>query len=601
MNMLSSLARLGVGGALVCLCASVGSAQRLAVTVRDSMLRTGVAAAVITAVEQQNGMRVYGITDAAGQASLKLPSVGVWTASVRRIGILPAAAAPVRVDTLETVAVGIAVRNARFTLPAVRVSARAGACGRAAGSDDRTAALWEQVTLALRTATLIRADSAVAAGLRVVLFDRTLDRARKVQRVQPLRSGSARGRPFFAADPDSLARFGYVRRERDGTLQYFAPDEVVLLSDAFVRTHCFEAPPVDADARLAELHFRPSPDRSLPEVAGVAFVDAESGELRRIEFRFVNVDQLYLGLRPDAGGDVSLRRLPDGRWIVSDWTIRMPTFLRTAWRGADALTGYREVGGTIGDADATALEPLQVAIADTAAAASPQPDDADVSRVWRANPDSGADTASTRTKTYQFGRIPGSNLSGQRVMVTPENGRRADATQPSSHPRSAGARATRGDGITSRIVEVRSGFEMRRRFGIGEFLDSTALARPLERSALDLLPLLPHVTLFYVPADVPAPPADGDVDLAREWRSGAQLPMVPVGTSDSTLVSLCLVKLFLDDKRASVQELRQLSATDIAAIEFYRDPRDVPNPFRPSGNTCGTAVLWSYSDLRSVR
>jgi hypothetical protein len=573
-------------------------AQRVVVTVRDSALRTGVAAALVTAVDQQASTRVYGVTDDAGRVALKLPAAGMWVVSVRRIGIVPATAAAVRVDSAQTVAVSIGIRNVRFTLPAVRVTARAGVCGRAVGSDDRTAALWEQVTLALRTSTLQRADSGRNDGLRVQLFERALNRSRKVLRQTPLRSGTGRGRPFFAADPDSLAQYGYVRRDRGGIMQYFAPDEVVLLSDAFVRTHCFEVPPTDRDARLAELQFRPTPDHALPDVAGTAFVDAGTGELRRIEFRFVNTDNLFLGLRPDTGGDVSMRRLPDGRWIVSDWTIRMPTFLRTAWRGADALTGYREVGGTIDAADVDVVtEQSSVAQADSAAVTSPEATALDSSTPSRSGDTARSDSIRIQSKVYQFGQMPGTTgWSGRRIEVTPSRASRAD----SARALRAQTRAP-GNGITARMVEVRSGFELRRRFGVGEFLDSTALAQSAARTAVELLPLLPDVRLFSVPAEVPAPPADDDLDLAREWRAGATLPMVPMPGADSAMVSLCLVKLFLDDKRASVAELLSLASTDVAAMEFYRDPRDVPDPFRRSGNRCGTVVLWSYSDLRSVR
>ena len=87
-------------------------------------------------------------------------------------------------------------------------------------------------------------------------------------------------------DPDSLERTGYVRAEPDTTLTYLAPDENVLLSESFLRTHCFSAPGAK-DGALAELRFKPVRGRRLPDVEGSVFVDTLSGELRRIDYRYV--------------------------------------------------------------------------------------------------------------------------------------------------------------------------------------------------------------------------------------------------------------------------------------------------------------------------
>lgn len=508
-------------------------AQRLAVEVRDATSRTGLAGAVVTAVERSTGTKAFGLTNDAGRVSVKLPMTGSWAVSVRRIGVIPSSVAAVRVDSAQTVSVSIVVSTAQFQLPAVRVTAIGGDCGSAPNGDDRVSALWGQVTLALRAATLTPEGSDAAPALRVEMFERVLKRSKQRVTETSLRSGTGTDRPFFAASPDSLSRLGYVRRGHDGTLHFFAPDERVLLSESFVQTHCFDAPPSDVDPRLAELHFRPAPGRTLPDVAGIAYVDVSTGELRRIEFHFVNVDQLFVNRSADAGGSVALRRLANGQWLVSEWSIRMPTFLRVSWRAESALSGYREVGG-------------RIVLVDSA----PSP-----TRVSEA-------------------------------VDTVRQSQMSPSTEPSG--------SVRPDGITARMVERRSGFEMRRRFGGGEFLDSVALARPGLTTAAQLLLLLPELRLLQVPDGTPLPPVDDDVDLAREWRTGADLPMMRL-TTDSVTTWTCLVKLFLDGKRASVTQLAALPSREVAALEFYRAPPQVPPDFRRSGNRCGTAVLWSYS------
>ena len=569
-------------------------AQRMLVNVRDAALKTGAAGAVVTVVERETGAQVYGLTNDAGRVSIRLPSPGVWAASVRRIGVAPASAAAVRVDSGQSVTVSIVVTSVRFTLPGVRVSVAA-TCGRAPRGDDRAATLWEQVSLALRASALTRADSADAPALWVEVFERSLDRAGKQLRQTPLRSGRGSDRPFFAAHPDSLLRNGYIRREREGDYQYFAPDEIVLLSESFLRTHCFESPAADADPRLAELNFRPVPDRSLPDIASTAFVDTATGELRRIDFRFVGVVDLFAGERPDAGGDVSLRQLPDGRWVVSAWTIRMPTFLRVVWRGARALTGYREVGGVVtvgGDAPRTLPRVTDARSLDI----DSLPRDTLASRTPSTTTEPAATSADTaRSTEYQFGRLPGSNLSGRRITVTPSSPRPPNMADRTTAANTTSGGGIRRGGITARIVEARSGFELRRGFGVGAFFDSTALASQPGESALDLLHVIPALRQFRVPDESPRPPADADIDLERERRAGAELPMVPMATTESTTPWLCLVKLFVDGQRASVAQLRSLPATALAALEFYGSPRDVPSDFRRSGNRCGTAILWSYA------
>ena len=207
--------------------------------------------------------------------------------------------------------------------------------------------LWEQITLALRASTLSRADTASTAKFRVRERVRELTTTLEELSVNVTRIGYGMGRAFAAAPPESLAATGYVKREPEGDLSFFAPDETVLLSPSFLATHCFETPRRDADPALAELRFKPVRGRTVADVEGTAFVDTLSGELRRIEFRFVASRALLPLNAKHAGGDVVLRRLPNGLWIVSDWAIRMPVFLAGGMPTRVYLNGYREVGGSV--------------------------------------------------------------------------------------------------------------------------------------------------------------------------------------------------------------------------------------------------------------
>ena len=515
--------------------ADVASAQRLVVDVSDSILQSGVRGALVSAVEQATGSRVFGITNDEGRVALALTGSGAWSTAVRRIGIVPARAPAVSVDVGQTVYVTVSTTSAQFRLPAVQISADAPACAVEPVGGSRVAVLWEQMTLALRAASAVAGTRPGDEALHVSMFERDLSRNRVPRGERPVREGPGSGRPFYATHPDSLVARGYVQRDPTGGLQYFAPDETILLSDGFLRTHCLEAPTSATDSSFAELRFTPVRKRSLPDVAGTAFIDVVTGELRRIDFRYVNTDRLFEGRRPDAGGDVAFRLLTDGRWIVTAWTIRMPTYMRVPGGVERSLLGYREVGGTI-----RVLSPTTDIRDDRRNVTSPP----DVDR-------------------------------GTSLQTVPTTDRRRTPAQD---------------------IERRSGFTMRRRSGPGTFLDSAALGRTSSRTALHLLQGVGGVTLIDVPPDVPGVPAEGDPDLAREWRAGAALPMMPTGGADDGTPLLCLVKVYLDGQRAGIAQLAALPARDIVALEFYRWPREVPTGYRREGNRCGTAVFWSFGE-----
>ena len=524
---------LWIAAATLCMAEAV-SAQRLVVDVRDSVLQSGVRGALVSAVDQVSGARVFGVTNDEGRVALALTGSGAWATAVRRIGIVPARAPAVRVDVSQTAFVTVSTTSAQFRLPAVHVTANAPACAVEPVGNSRVAVLWEQMTLALRAATAVAGTRPGDEALHVRIFERDLSRNRVRRGERSVREGPGTGRPFFAAHPDSLVARGYVQRDPTGGLQYFAPDETVLLSDGFLRTHCFEAPASATDSSLAELRFTPIRKRSLADVAGTAFIDVVTGELRRIDFQYVNTDRLFEGRRPDAGGDVAFRLLTDGRWIVTKWTIRMPTYLRVPGRVERSLLGYREVGGTI-----QVLSPTTELGDDRPSVASPT----DVERT----------TSAQTERTRDHRRTPAQD------------------------------------------IEHRSGFTMRRRSGPGIFLDSAALGRTSSRTALHLLQGVDGVTLIDVPPDVPGVPAEGDPDLAREWRAGAELPMMPAGGADDGTPLQCLVKVYLDGRRAGLAQLAALPAQDVVALEFYRSPREVPAGYRREGNRCGTAIFWSFA------
>src|SRR5690606_981255 len=91
-----------------------------------------------------------------------------------------------------------------------------------------------------------------------------------------------------ALAPDTLADHGFVR-DMDGTVIFYAPDAEVLLSDAFLNTHCFGLRETTAQGEdRVGLTFEPVPGRRVPDVRGVLWLDTEGARLRSIEYQYVN-------------------------------------------------------------------------------------------------------------------------------------------------------------------------------------------------------------------------------------------------------------------------------------------------------------------------
>jgi hypothetical protein len=210
------------------------------------------------------------------------------------------------------------------------------------GDDGGAGRLWEEARKALLATQVTAASGAL---LDITTFERDLTRAAIVREE---RTGSRRGvsaRPFQAIDPEVLHREGYVRPE-GGELWFHGPDAELLLSDRFVRDHCFRlvAAPAGGDS-LVGLGFEPVPRRPVADIRGVLWLDAGTAELRHLEFGYTGLE-LPPGAT-DIGGRVGFRRLPGGAWIVGEWSIRMPRLVRRrlSTGSRDSVAGYREAGG----------------------------------------------------------------------------------------------------------------------------------------------------------------------------------------------------------------------------------------------------------------
>jgi hypothetical protein len=127
--------------------------------------------------------------------------------------------------------------------------------------------------------------------------------------------------PFIALAASELEKHGFAKRLGD-TVVFYAPDARTLIAEEFLRTHCFRVRDERAEQGRVGLEIEPVPGRSVPEIKGTLWVDAVSGELRRLEFVFVNVPPIVP--RESSEGWVEFRRTPRGAWLVDKWALRLP-------------------------------------------------------------------------------------------------------------------------------------------------------------------------------------------------------------------------------------------------------------------------------------
>ena len=201
-----------------------------------------------------------------------------------------------------------------------------------------TARVWEEVRKALAAEAWTR--EAALYRYTLLRFERTLDRDARELIADSTEIAPDRDAAFYSVPVAELADKGFVQAEGDSSTVYFAPDAGALLSDAFLDTHCLSVRD-GGDGRIG-LMFQPIPERFVPDIAGVLWLDAATAELDRLEFFYVNLLRSREIGQP--GGEVTFARLPSGAWIVSYWRIRMPRLEeRSPWR--IRRVAYREEGG----------------------------------------------------------------------------------------------------------------------------------------------------------------------------------------------------------------------------------------------------------------
>lgn len=223
-------------------------------------------------------------------------------------------------------------------LETIRVTA-ASACGRDANAGD-IGTVWTAARAALAEAR--RAAAASPPTVQALHWVRELDAVgREVLATED--TIVARSAQLFQTLTSAvLSRDGYRVRGEGGDL-LFAPDAGTLLSDEFARDHCFR---LVADPRVPEaigLRFTPEPTREQVDIAGVFWMDRESGHLMRVEYEYRNVEPLLE--EAQAGGALSFGPLAEGVRGITTWEVRTPLIATVQRRTARTVETEQRLGG----------------------------------------------------------------------------------------------------------------------------------------------------------------------------------------------------------------------------------------------------------------
>jgi hypothetical protein len=298
------------------------SAQAVRGVVLEQPGSAPVAGALVSLLDAAGKVRAEVLTDASGRYLLRAPSAGRYQLRADRVGYRSATSSPVELAAGATVEQTLRAPAEHVQLEALVATAGRRRCDVRPGEGAETATLWDEARKALRSTGQSGRQYPHRYEMRRTTREVDAD-TRTVRNEQTRMQSGYRVNPFASAPAEQLAERGYVQSRGD-TLVFYGPDAAVLLSDAFLDTHCFRVQPASREhPGLVGLAFDAVAGRRLPEVQGVLWLDRRTAELRVLEYRYTNLPSERIAQL--AEGRVEFRRLPDGAWIIPRWRIRMPT------------------------------------------------------------------------------------------------------------------------------------------------------------------------------------------------------------------------------------------------------------------------------------
>lgn len=338
---------------LLVVSALAGAVPLPAQAVRGQLVDQGngfpIGGAFVVLLDQAGGEVARVLTGPDGTFLLRAPAPGTYRLQSKRIGFRVSHSPPLALAEGQTIGFRLHVEAVPTRLPPVVVEGHP-QCGTRGEEGTAVARLWEEVREALAAVRWTAGQRTLRYTVELFERDLAMGGGRVLEERRSNRSGYGET-PFKSLPGEELVSRGYVVSGPRDTVDYYAPDAEVLLGEGFVNTHCFTARDGgNEQPGLVGLVFQPVPSRSLPDVAGVLWIEKTSLELRFLDFKYAKLP----GQLPEGalGGRVEFLRVPSGAWIVKHWWIRMAKMARVVYRDtgrpADArVLGFREAGGEV--------------------------------------------------------------------------------------------------------------------------------------------------------------------------------------------------------------------------------------------------------------
>jgi len=336
------LRSLAIAAALASSTTLAGAQQDVRVEVVDAVNGKPIVGANVS-VYDSAGVVPFGGTfsDQAGRTDLRPPIRGPFRIKADKVGYDSWTSVQLHPGGKAMyLRVGMAVT--RSPLPMIVRSETS--CQQLTGPGTAVGDLWTELKKALTAAAVTDAQGLVP--LDVDVYERVLDRDYGVVSERAEQRPRVARRPVMGISWDQMDTSR--RGDAGGHEVYRAPEAATLVSEQFIRTHCYAAiKGYGPEVGLTGLEFRPAHVAGLPELAGVLWLDPKDNSLRAVNFDYLN---LPIPLRvARTTGRVEFEQLPGGQWIVPRWYIRMPRVARVAGNSQtparDSLIGYQEVGG----------------------------------------------------------------------------------------------------------------------------------------------------------------------------------------------------------------------------------------------------------------
>lgn len=277
--------------------------------------------AVVSVLDAHGAFLRAGITRENGAFSIRVPHPGEYIVVAKRIGYRPTDSLRLSLREGETREISIALSVIPYAQPRVVVRAR-NECTWSPGSSGDIGTVWEDVRAALTAWQASQADGATSMRVRRFHQLRVAKSFSVSKRSETTLVGLVEA-PFVSASAESLSAQGYVTPLDGNVTRYYAPDADVILSDVFVRDHCWflVSSPSGDDVGL---RFVPHRGRLVSDVEGTLWVNRNDRRLRSLDFGFTRLPDPMSDL--SANGTVTFGQQPNGYWYAARWSIRMPVY-----------------------------------------------------------------------------------------------------------------------------------------------------------------------------------------------------------------------------------------------------------------------------------